>query len=195
MHRNNLYSHFDKKYLLILFFLIVASVNVFGDEKTLRKYPLYDHGNLQLSVSDSWRDKTEQQLNYLPPTIMFTPLYGTSFHILVSPMWAYKEGLVMPTVEEIKQLINLAAESAKDQAVEDSIIINQFEDTPNNGYYYSATDKAPKPGEYKYMTQGMLRIGELFTTFTILTNDDSVDVAAEALSMLSGAIHLQKETQ
>lgn len=183
------------KYLAIILTIFPTSMNVYADAGTLRSYSLYNNSSIQLNVPDSWRDKTEQQLSHLPPTITFTPLYGTSFHILVSPMWAYRKDITLPNIDDIKELIELAAENAKAQAVENSISINQLENKNNKGYYYSATDKAPKPGEYKYMTQGMLRIGELVTTFTILVNDDSVSVTTEALKMLSDAVHSQKETQ
>jgi hypothetical protein len=181
------------KYYIVLFIFIITSHKAIANDTSLRNYALFNNGKLQMIVSDTWRDKTEQQLPHLPPTIVFTPLYGTSFHISISPFWAYKEGLVMPSLEDIEQLINIAAENAKEQAVEGSISISKFESTSNKGHYYSATDKAPKPGEYKYMTQGMIRVGELFVTFTILTNDDSIDITDEALVMLSNAEHVQSE--
>lgn len=183
------------KYFIVLLFLVAASHNVVANDTSIRSYTLFNKGSLQLIVPDSWRDKTEQQLTYLPPTITFTPLHGTSFHILISPMWAYREDINLPSLEETKQLIDIAAEHAKEQAVEGSISKHEFNSMENKGYYYSATDKAPKPGEYKYMTQGMLRIGELFCTFTILTNDNSIGISEDAVKMLSDAVHLQNEKQ
>ena len=49
--------------------------------------------------------------------------------------------------------------------------------------------KAPKPGEYKYMTQGMLVVRELAVSFTILTNDGQQQVVQDALTMLKSATH------
>jgi hypothetical protein len=49
------------------------------------------------------------------------------------------------------------------------------------GYYFSATDRAPKPGEFKYLTQGILHIGELVASFTILSNDGGEANASDAL--------------
>jgi hypothetical protein len=61
--------------------------------------------------------------------------------------------------------------------------------TLRNGHtrYFSATDRAPKPGEYKFMTQGMLQVGELSVTFTILTNEGQELVIKQALDALKGA--------
>ena len=47
------------------------------------------------------------------------------------------------------------------------------------GYYFSITDEAPsiKAGEYRYMTQGGIPVGNLLVMFTIFSNEkDSVDV-------------------
>jgi hypothetical protein len=53
------------------------------------------------------------------------------------------------------------------------------------------TDKAPNPGEYKYLTQGMLRVSELVVSFSILTNDGQEQVREDALALLKSAVHLQ----
>jgi hypothetical protein len=182
------------KHLTLLFILIMSQI-VFANETSTRRYRLFNNGNLQLIVPDTWRDKTEQQLSHLPPTIIFTPLSGTSFHISVSPMWANRKDISLPSLEDTKELVDIAAEHAKEQAIEGSISTHELLDKDNKGYYYTATDKAPKPGEYKYMTQGMIRIGELFTTFTILTNDNSLAIAGDALKMISSGEHLIKNSQ
>ena len=53
--------------------------------------------------------------------------------------------------------------------------------------FYSATDRAPKPGEFKFLTQGIVRVGELAVTFTI-PNDGQEAVVKQALeALLKGA--------
>jgi hypothetical protein len=58
---------------------------------------------------------------------------------------------------------------------------------PGPGFYFSATDRAPKPDEYKFLTQGVVRVGELSVTFTILTNDGQDAVVKQALDALKSA--------
>ena len=60
------------------------------------------------------------------------------------------------------------------------------------GYYFTATDRAPKAGEYKYLLQGMVKVSELVVTFTILTNAGQEPIAHQALSMIKSAVHLAK---
>jgi hypothetical protein len=63
----------------------------------------------------------------------------------------------------------------------------EFQGRSGPGFYFSATDRAPKPGEYKFLTQGIVRVGELSVTFTILTNDGQEAVVKQALEALKGA--------
>ena len=52
------------------------------------------------------------------------------------------------------------------------------------GYYFSATDRAPEPGGYKYLTQGVLGMHELRVAFTVLANGQSQEPTAQALELL-----------
>ena len=66
---------------------------------------------------------------------------------------------------------------------------SELQGTAGKGFYFCATDRAPKPGEYKYLTQGTIRVGELLVTFTILTNDGQAGVVSGAMMMLKTARH------
>lgn len=52
------------------------------------------------------------------------------------------------------------------------------------------TDRAPGPREYKYMTQGTLRVSNLVVTITILTNDGQGNIIAVAIAMLKNAVYV-----
>jgi hypothetical protein len=75
--------------------------------------------------------------------------------------------------------------------VETNIGVIEFAGSSGPGFYFSVTDRAPKPDEYKFMTQGMLKVSDLVMTFTILTNDGQEQIARDALAMLRSAIHVQ----
>jgi len=93
------------------------------------------------------------------------------------------------TKEEILIAIQNAATWAEGQAVEEEFLFHEIKGTDGSGYYFMATDRAPKEGEFKYMTQGTLCVGELQLAFTILTNEGQDDVIALAVSMLRGSVY------
>ena len=152
-----------------------------------RRIALADRGFMTLTIPDGWVDEVRQPDPRLPPTISIRPESGPPFEILVTPIWPVRDDGPKPTLEAIRAAVRVAAEAAKSQSVEQEIAVRDFSGPETFGAYYSATDRAPKPGEYKFLTQGMLGLADLRVTFTILTNDGQQKVAPQALEMLKGA--------
>lgn len=167
--------------------LLLLSACAQADPTSFRSYQLPGHGALQLAVPYSWNDQMRQRQQGTPPTLLFTPESGYSFNVQLTPLWPAQADAVMPSLEEIKHTVSKAADDAKAQAVETTIPIREIHGSSGDGYYFSVTDHAPKPGEFKYMTEGMLRVGELILTFTILSNDGAAAAVADAESMLKSA--------
>jgi len=153
-----------------------------------RRYPMPGHGSLGLTLPVSWRDELRQPPSRLPPTIVFKPATGAPFQVFVTPIWPPRDA-PPSTAEDLRRSVERAAEQAKARAVEQTLEVKELRGSSGSGYYFSATDRAPGPGEYKYLTQGMIRVGGLVVTFTILTNDGQASVAADALAMVGGALH------
>ena len=172
--------------------MLFVSSTVIAEENATRSYQLPDHGIIQLLVPKSWQEEVHQPPGRVPPTIIFTPKTGPSFELLLTPIFSARQGMVMPTPSELKKNVERAAENAKGQAVEKTISVKELKGASAIGYYFSATDRSPKPGEYRHMTQGTLRVGELAPTFTILTNDGAESVVADSLAMLKSAVHAPK---
>ena len=159
--------------------------------KKVRRYSLPDHGSFQIQVLSSWKDELRQPLDRLPPTIVLNPASGNAFTMQMTPIWPSKKEMGPPTAEKIRELVQESAEKVKLQSIEQSINLIEFKGTSGTGYYFAATDRAPKPGEYKYMIQGVLAVGELMVTFTILTDDNRGEIAKETLSIVREATHLK----
>jgi hypothetical protein len=157
--------------------------------KNERRYPLGDYGFFWIEIPSSWKDELRQPSKQLPPTIVLGPAGGNAFQILMTPIGGTKkEGLKDDT---IRGIVQRSLDQVKPQAVERTLDLVEFEGTSGKGYYFFATDKAPKPGEHKYLTQGVIVVGELMVTFTILTNNNLDGTSKEALSVLRNARHLK----
>jgi hypothetical protein len=157
--------------------------------KNERRYPLGNYGSFRVDIPWSWKDELQQASNRTSPTICLSPKAGPPFQIFITPIWGAKRELLED--EAIKALVEKSAERVKPQAVEKTLRLVGLQGTSSKGYYFFTTDKAPKPGEYKYMTQGVVAVGELIVTFTILTNTNHEEVAKEALTLLREARHLR----
>ena len=178
------------KYLTAICLLFASSL-ASAEELATRNYPLPGHGSIQLQVPVSWRGEVRQPPGELPPTIRFTMEDSSLFMVLLTPMFKVNDEMVLPSPEGMREHLQRTAQAASQQAVEKNILIRELKGPSVAGYYFFATDRAPGPGEYKYMTQGMFRIGELAPMFTILSNDGAEAAVTDALSMLKNAEHVK----
>ncbi len=169
----------------------VKEKSVHGDsvqESGIRRYSLPRHGSLQLSAPASWSDDyLEPRDNF--PTITYTQSNGAPFNILITLIWSGKGRSPLPSVDQLKQRVWQSAEQVRPQAVEKTIGVKELKGTAASGYYFTATDRAPKAGEFKHMTQGMMRVGDLMVIFTVLTNDGQSNIIDQALAMMKSAYH------
>jgi hypothetical protein len=177
--------------LSLLLGVMVATASA-GETTSPRRFALPQMGHLELTIPTVWKDQLRQPPQGLPPTIALSPPSGNSFQVLITPLWAVRPGAVVPGKDEIRKLVTRAADEARPQAVEKVIQPKEIVGTAGAGYYFTATDRAPKPGEFKYMTQGTIRVGEIALMFTALTNDGAESELATALEMLKGAKHVPR---
>ena len=158
-----------------------------------QSFVLPGHGTLLLNVSDGWKSDLKQPPGRLPPTIGFGGQSGGSFIVLVTAVWGSSPGGAAPDDAKIKSTVASAAKSAETQSVEGSLALQEVVGPSGRGYYFRATDQAPKPGEWKYLTQGMIRTGGIALTFTILTNDGQAAMEKAALEMIRLAVQQSGE--
>ena len=174
------------RFLAVVVFIAGSALANAGEVET-RSFRIPDHGSLQLKVPASWQSVISQPQGGLPPTIGFTGAAGPSFRVMLTPLWNAQDGSAISEPAKLRAQIAEIVTAVRAQAVETEIPIMKIAGRSTLGYYFSATDKAPKPGEYKYLTQGVVRLGALDITFTSLTNDGGETVAGDTLKMLADA--------
>ena len=175
------------KSILLAFTLATAAVAAEGETK---KYPLPDKSALQLSVPAGWQDEARAKEGSSPAGIVFTPREGPAFKVFIIPVGLAKADA--DTAIQMRLSVQQAADKVKPQAAEPILAAEEFKGAKGPGYYFSATDAAPKPDEFKYLSQGMLLVGEVVVSFGVLTNDGQADVKEQAFSMLTGAAHIKQ---
>ncbi len=163
----------------------------FADEgKAVRSFPLAGVGHLELLIPTEWRDDVQQASQNLPPNITLTPSKGNSFQVVVTPLWAIRPGVLVPDREAIRDMVQRAADDAKPHAVEEAIPLRELVGVSGSGYYFTATDKAPAPGEFRYLAHGAIRVGEVAVIFTVLTNDDAGTALSKVLEILKSSTYV-----
>jgi hypothetical protein len=156
-----------------------------------KNFELPGHGGLLLNVPAGWKTSLKTAAGS-PPTIRLGPQSGAPFVVLVTAVWSAAGAGAMDDAK-IRSSVTSAAKSAEPQSVEGSLPLRNLLGASGPGYYFRATDRAPKPGEWKYLSQGMIRTGAIALTFTILTNDGQAPVEKAALEMIRLAVQQSVE--
>lgn len=112
---------------------------------------------------------------------------GAVFQVLVSALVRPDGSMAAADVQSLRRQVDSGVQNALPQAVEKSLPLQELRGGQVQGSYFSATDRAPKPGEFKYMTQGAMSVAGLPVAFTILSNGAPEVSVEPALRMLQSA--------
>ena len=168
--------------------LIAATASGQGTRAIERRFTLPDHGPFVIHVPADWRQELRQPPNRLPPTITFAPGSGQPFQVLLTTIWPASKERAPLSRDRLRAVVERSAQSARAQSIERDLSLVEFQGRSGPGFYFSATDRAPKPGEFDSLTHGIVRVGELSVTFTILTNKVQEPIVKQALDALKGAL-------
>ncbi len=177
--------------ILVVIFLGVTVASA-AAPNTVRKYPIPEHGVLELNVPPSWTIEVHQLQKGMSPTIMFNPAKGKDFQLLITVLWNKTGEQDFNSPDRVKTFVEKDGQKLLSKTVETKIALRELKSAHNTGYYYSITDKAPKPGEYRYMTRGGIGVGDLVLNFTVLHRVKDSESVKEALSMLREAKQSEK---
>ncbi|MGO9935496.1 MAG: hypothetical protein ACLPV8_27305 [Steroidobacteraceae bacterium] len=142
---------------------------------------------LWLAVPAAWNEKFESPKENVPASVWLTPRQGASFNVLITPLSGTVVGAAMSDDNKLRAIVTSAARNALAKSVEMTIPVHDLTGPNVHGFYIFATDRAPAPGEWKYLTQGMINIDGAPFAFTILTNDGQEAVAKTALELIRSA--------
>ncbi|MFS2034179.1 hypothetical protein ACEN8I_09140 [Polaromonas sp. CT11-55] len=167
-----------------IFIAVLSGLLACGAIAADMRVALPERPALIIPLPVGWRGQVRRAAPELPPTVLLSSITEKNFQILVTPIWSARADAKPLTPEFLRAMVAAAAEKAKPQAVEAELPVRELSGQGLSGAYFSATDRAPKSGEYRNLTQGMVAIGELQVGFTILSNGDAAAVNVPALQML-----------
>lgn len=163
--------------------------------------------SLLLAAAVSWAEKPDPA----PPLKLFT-LGGASFSLNLDPDWKVTDpapdqpdAVLFNTADPLGMSTRISVgrvpanadtdefrawvldQSTKEflqQSVEKELVVEPMGKGNVRGARVCATDRAPKPGEYKYICQGVFTHEGAALIFTMLYNDSGKDDAKQALAAL-----------
>ncbi len=161
------------------------------EETTVRKIPITDRIEIQVAAPVDWVSEISPAPVGLPATLEFKPKSGMPFHILLTPLGPTNEKGIEPLRTQVESM----AKVAQEQSVEKKIEVSELKSDTVTGFSFKATDRAPKPGEFKFLRSGVIRVSDSMLAFTILTNDGQQAVLKQAHAMLRSAKSVSTENR
>ena len=162
--------------------LAIAATDVSAKRREGR-YAAPGGSELVVRVPVGWKEEKRRVGADRHPAIAFKARSSAQFDVLLSPLPS-RYGKSPDAQERLRKDVVAAADTLRGQMEEPLVVVNELLGLEGQGYFFSITDRAPKKGEYKYMTQGLMIVGELQLAFTILTNDGQEAVVDAALGMV-----------
>jgi len=167
---------------------LLAAATALAEESPIseRRFDLPDGSEVAIRVPTDWNAQVHQARRRRAPTLIFTPTAGPAFRFLLSPIWSPKQDQAYRSSAEDRAFVAQAAARAKGRSVEEELPVIEFQGTSGPGYYYSATDRLLEPEGFRYTTEGVVRIGAVSVSFTILTNERE-GIVDQALGAIKSA--------
>ncbi len=147
---------------------VLETITLAEGMKSIREFPIPGQGILELTLPASWHDEIYRTKEDQPPSIILKPKSGDNFYCWITILWPKNGEPGFNHPDRIKAFVKQEGEMFLNQAVENQILLHELQGSYSIGYFFTLTDKAPKRGEFKYMTRGGIGVGNLLLRFTIL---------------------------
>jgi hypothetical protein len=158
------------------------------DGFTWRRIKLPDHGSIELLAPAAWTVDAQRFFLFQFPTIELKRPEEEGFYVLITPTWGSPDKPHFNDPANVLKITKRARNKAVAWATTRHIDIVEIKGEHLAGYYFSAIDRDPKQGVWKYMTHGWAALGDLLLEFTILNNDAAQPDAAATIVMLQKAV-------
>jgi hypothetical protein len=150
-----------------------------------KNFAVPDHGDLVATLPEGW-NATIQQAPGLPgTTIEFDGDKAGDVQVLVTAIPNGTRGHLKVDAGALKQLAQAQGTQLLATSKEPELRLDALKGVDSTGYFYNLTDKAPDPGSFERMTQGMIDVGDLLCTFTVLYHRPNQSQRTTALQMIS----------
>ena len=149
-----------------------------------RDYKIPKLGVLHLRVPVHW-DETVERHGKTPPVDISYQTSNHDFEYYVSAIWNGPRR----DLKDVREFVEKTSDGLLSEVVETEIALQEVIGEHASGYYFAVTDKnpTPTPDDFKFMTQGLIRLDGMELTFTVLTNSKNTPVIEDALAVVRTA--------
>lgn len=165
---------------------LVATLLAFGALAADVRLDLPHGGALVLSAPSGWKHAVSKAGS---PMVTFTPETGNDFKVQLVVMVHKSVETVAMDPRVMNDMVGKGAKRAEAETGQ-RVAVRDFPKGGNAnpvGSFFTVVDPEPKPGEFKYLTQGAVVIHGLGVTLTVLNNGEPQPYVVPTFKMLQWA--------
>ena len=176
----------------VLILTLPGSAN--GGQQEIEKiYRITKNRVLKLNFPLDWKDDIAPATDNSSYTIKLNPSsFVVTTRAVINVFWDTKGEKKFNNAEQVKLKLEKKGKRLLENAVQSRLNLKEIKGKTSLGYYYLLTDKAPKPGGYKFIIQGGLGVGNLLIMYTIFSNEKYSEFSTLILKMVTTAEQLDR---
>jgi hypothetical protein len=172
-----------RKTFIVGFLLMFVSISHASGDVELRVFKNENVGKVTLLAPKNWTPIERHHIKFGTTFYRLVPPKKEEFdlEILVNDLGHMKMEALVDKDLEIYIESNMA--HAAPQSTEGKVTAKRF-GLQRNGVFARLTDKAPKPGEFVFFTQGVRLLGKNVILFTLYSNDRDGAILKKVLEIV-----------
>ena len=150
------------------------------------------NGELIMDVPKVWNYNFTVPGNNQPPIITFYNLDKDKeeiYQLNLSVLWDNSFGRNILSPKYIYSLVEKTGKQALIYSDQSELILEEITGQNGIGYWFNLSDSTAGSGEYKYLTQGALAVGELLLIFSLFSNENESILQEALLKIIMSAQH------
>ncbi len=162
-----------------------------------KQYSIPGHGTLELQLPAGLSDLLDQPEGGAPPAIALRPDSGDGYGAMIVVSWRDSDTSDFGSPEHLRRVLESERAPYLKQVGESDVPIVKLSGGPNPGYAYLLVDrslvgKPPEPGNWPYLRQGVVKVGDLLLKYMIFMYSRDPDPAPGLEGIFVNAVHHPK---
>ena len=153
--------------------------------RAIKEFRISGQGYLRLAVPEGWKAEFQRPITEQAPTIIFSPPRGNAFKLVVTVQWDSASDF--NTAAQINALLEKEWGEMAPSIKETRYEAHSIQGAAAQGFYFLATDKEPKPGDYEYLLRAGVGFGKLLLSATLVYQGKDAPLVADTLHLLRSA--------
>jgi len=152
-----------------------------------QEYDVFAHGRVVMQVPGDWQTEYVTYNDLTPPTLHVTDENDPTFDMSVTVYWHDGLDRTLVSAEALRTLVERVGHETLALSLQKHLKVEAIKGLRQPGFLFNLSDSQAREGEYHFVTQGAMAVGNLVLAFTLLTEQRPSAEWSACLEMLKSA--------